>query len=72
MSGWTRPATWWDKVKCFFGYHWWVENAPEGWDERVGMKYSSLLYPPAWKEGWTRECLFCPKKQTKKNGEWKC
>ena len=80
MSGWTRPPTWWDKVKCFFGYHLWLEEWPDDWPMAEIDRWYAL--PPhvvkiprqetkedMKKKGWTRKCIYCGKVQ--KREEWK-
>jgi hypothetical protein len=63
----------WNKIKCFFGYHLWLEEYPKDWP-MVESPFLGTEVPRFHtredfkKKGWTRKCLDCGKVQ--KREEW--
>ena len=72
----------WNKIRCFFGYHMWLEQWPDDWPRVKPRAFSDVPLPPWFdhtiprmeteedfkKKGWTRKCMDCGKVQ--KREEW--
>ena len=70
--------TLWEKIKCFFGYHLWLEEWLDDWpmvEDYEPFRLPTHIPRPRMetpedheKKGWTRKCLNCGKVQ--KREEW--